>query len=484
MTAEQTKRFKYWQWRTIIGTMIGYAIFYFVRKNFSFAIPGLTAEYGISKTTFGVIMTLVGLIYGVSKFVNGVLADRTNGRWHMVTGLSVCSVINFIFGCGAIICAWITGQTYGTTFIHTLVVLFGVLLILNNMFQGCGFPPCNRLITHWVPPKELATKMSVWNTSHSIGAGLVVILCGYIMGTVGMNMTADPDAVATIAANLGVAPDDAAGMERVMTSAAHVGAWKWCFWIPSAISFAGAVGLVVFLRDTPSSVGLPELEGTEVRKEKKAAKGAEHRAFLIKHVFKNPLIWILGFANFFVYVVRFSVLDWGPSLLSQSKGVSMEHAGWLVAMFEIAGIVGMLVAGWATDRWLKGRAHRTCVFCMAGAAVFVFLFWQLPGDAPVWLLFTTLCAAGFCIYGPQALIGIAAANQATKNAAATANGLTGLFGYASTVVSGVGLGYVAQHYGWNWAYVGILGMAVVGMLVFLLMWGARADGYDAGPERN
>ena len=49
MTAEQTKRFKYWQWRTIIGTMIGYAIFYFVRKNFSFAIPGLTAEYGISK---------------------------------------------------------------------------------------------------------------------------------------------------------------------------------------------------------------------------------------------------------------------------------------------------------------------------------------------------------------------------------------------------------------------------------------------------
>ena len=89
---------------------------------------------------------------------------------------------------------------------------------------------------------------------------------------------------------------------------------------------------------------------------------------------------------------------------------------------------------------------------------------------------------GFCIYGPQALIGIAAANQATKKAAATANGLTGLFGYASTLVSGVGLGFVAQHYGWNWAYVGILGMAVVGMLVFLLMWGAKADGYEPEAE--
>jgi len=160
----------------------------------------------------------------------------------------------------------------------------------------------------------------------------------------------------------------------------------------------------------------------------------------------------------------------------------MSHAGWLVAMFEIAGILGMLFAGWATDKWLKGRAHRTCVFCMAGSALFVFLFWQLPADAPIWLLFATLCAAGFCIYGPQALIGIAAANQATKRAAATANGLTGLFGYASTLVSGVGLGFVAQHYGWNWAYVGIIGMAVVGMLVFLLMWGARADGYEAETE--
>ncbi len=484
MTPEQTKRFKYWQTRTIIATMVGYALFYFVRKNFSLAMPGLEADLGISKTSLGIFLTLNGVVYGLSRFVNGILADRMNARWYMAIGLALCALANFAFGFGEDVSYWITGQHDGSQFTNTMILFMGIMWVINGMLQGTGFPPCARLLTHWIPPTELATKMSVWNTSHSIGAGLVVILCGYIMGTVGMNMTADPDAVATIAANLGVAPDDAAGMERVMTSAAHVGAWKWCFWVPSAIAFAGAIGLVAFLRDTPSSVGLPELEGTEVKEVKKETKSAEHRAFLMKHVFRNPLIWILGFANFFVYIVRFSVLDWGPSLLSQSKGVSMSHAGWLVAMFEIAGIVGMLVAGWATDRWLKGRAHRTCVFCMAGAAIFVFLFWQLPGDAPVWLLFTTLCAAGFCIYGPQALIGIAAANQATKKAAATANGLTGLFGYASTVVSGVGLGFVAQHYGWNWAYVGIIGVAVVGMLVFLMMWGARADGYDAEPERN
>ena len=92
--------------------------------------------------------------------------------------------------------------------------------------------------------------------------------------------------------------------------------------------------------------------------------------------------------------------------------------------------------------------------------------------------FLLLCCAGFCIYGPQALIGIAAANQATKNFAATASGFTGLFGYASTVVSGAGLGYVAEHYGWDWAYITMITMALIGMFIFSLMWRAKMDGYD------
>ena len=81
MTSEQTKRFKYWQMRTIIATMVGYALFYFVRKNFSLAMPGLEADLGISKTSLGIFLTLNGLIYGFSRFANGILADRMNARW-------------------------------------------------------------------------------------------------------------------------------------------------------------------------------------------------------------------------------------------------------------------------------------------------------------------------------------------------------------------------------------------------------------------
>ena len=90
--------FKYWQWRVIICSMIGYSMFYFVRKNFAFAMPALNREFGITNTDFGIILTLVGIVYGVSKFVNGIIADRTNARWHLVVGLGVCVLLNFIFG--------------------------------------------------------------------------------------------------------------------------------------------------------------------------------------------------------------------------------------------------------------------------------------------------------------------------------------------------------------------------------------------------
>ena len=480
MTPEQTKRFKYWQTRTIVATMIGYALFYFVRKNFSLAMPGLEADLGISKTSLGVFLTLNGLVYGFSRFLNGILADRMNARWYMAVGLALCALANFAFGFGEDVSYWITGQHDGSQFTNTMILFMGIMWVINGLLQGTGFPPCARLLTHWIPPTQLATKMSVWNTSHSIGAGLVVILCGYIMGTLGMNVSADPDAVAAMAANLGVQPGDAAGMERVMAAAAHAGAWKWCFWIPSAISFAGAVGLVVFLRDTPSSVGLPELKTgkTAEKPQSKAEEKAEYKAFLRRKVFLNPTIWIIAVGNFFVYIVRFAVLDWGPTMLKEHLHMDISHAGWTVAAFEIAGIAGMLAAGWATDRFFGGRAPRTCVICMLMAAVCLVGLYSLNEHTPLIVAVAILMAAGFFIYGPQALVGIAAANIATKRAAATAGGFCGLFGYGSTIVSGWGLGMLVQYTDWSIALYTLVGMALVGTAIFAAAWKAKPNGYD------
>ena len=548
------KSFKYWQWRTIITTMLGYALFYFVRKNFSFAMPGLAAEYAISNTSFGIILAIVGLVYGLSRFANGLLADRMNARYHMSLGLLLCAAASLAFGFAPALLGIEIGVAP-----HSLVVAFGVLLVLNNIFQGSGFPPCARLLSHWIPPQELATKMSIWNTSHSIGAGLLAILCGFIMGHMGSDLSSNAEDVermtrnyittnfkddvkksdiriakvnsvsvseandATvaqvvytykpnyedgrrvseayifthedytdvksliaenaeisaeeIASDTGLPAPQAKALQSIVSLSSNAGAWRWCFWLPGIIALIGALGIFVFLRDTPKSVGLPELEN-KTSALADDTNPEEYRRFVRKKVYGNKLIWILAFANFFVYVVRFSVLDWGPKFLTEARDMSYAYAGWTVAIFEIFGIIGMLAAGWATDKWFGGRAHRTCVFCMLGTALFMTIFYLLPGDVHPLVLICVLAMAGFFIYGPQALIGIAAANQATKKAAATANGLTGIFGYLSVFVSGLGVGVLVDHFGWNYVFVGMIAMAVVGMGVFLLMWGAKRDGYD------
>lgn len=481
MTKEEQKKFHYWQWRTIIGTMIGYSIFYFVRKNFSFAMPGLTAEFGITKTTLGTILTICGVIYGLSKFVNGMLADRTNGRWHMVTGLTVSTIVNFLFGGAAIITGLFIKDAYGPSFTNTLVITFGVLLVINNIFQGCGFPPCNRLITHWVPPHELATKMSIWNASHSIGAFLVSILCGWIMGNMGTDMSADPEMHARILENTAAATAnmDAAQAEAFVNNALqHVGAWQWAYWIPAFIAVIGIFFLIWCLRDTPKSVGLPELEGTKTALDGTEENPEQFKEFLRKKVFMNPMIWALAIADFFVYIVRFAILDWGPTFLQESCGLSAQMSGITVAIFEVFGVTGMLLAGWISDKFFGGRSQRTCVFCMAGVILFVGLFIALPAGTNPVILMLVLASAGFFIYGPQALIGVIASNHATKKAASSANGLIGFISYLSVTVSGVGFGFISQHYGWQWVFVAMLVVAFLGLAVLATLWNTSRDGYE------
>lgn len=474
---EVVKRFKSWQMRTIIVSMIGYAIYYFVRKNFSIAMPGLTAQYGISNTSFGIVIGIGSLIYGLSRFINGFIVDRFSARVIMAIGLLLCAASNFMFGFGVNISSWITGVDSGPDFINMLIMLMAVTIVLNQYFQGVGYPPCARLLPSWIHPSQLATKMSIWNTSHSIGAASAVVVCGYIMGTMGRDLSGNPEIISTIAANLNLDPSNSEHMKTILSYATHWDAWKWCFWIPACMAVCGAAWLYFGLRDDPRSVGLPELSGTQTGKsEAKGDKAPSRAKFLKAMVWTNRWIWTLCIANVFVYVMRMGILDWGPKFLTEARNMSIEDAAWSVGAFEIFAIVGTIFAGWATDHIFHGKAHRMCFVCMTFAVIFMGIFIMFP-QLPIIVSTIFLAMAGFFIYGPQALIGIASANHATKEASATANGLAGIFGYFGSFVSAIGIGIVADRWGWNMVFYIIIGVGILGALTFISMWMAPRDGY-------
>ena len=460
---EKTDRaFKRGQWKMLVMTIIGYTLFYCMRKNFSFAMPGLEQDFGVSKAMLGNCLFAGGIVYGISKFINGFIGDRVKAKNLFCIGLLVCALVNLAFGFAPEIAGWIGGGAAGTECRpHVgaalraaqispafIALVLGVLLVINQLFQGTGFPPCAKLMAYWIPPSELATKQSLWNTSHSIGGGLVAKICGAIMalGTIG-------------AMNQGV------------------GQWRWCFWVMAAAGLGGVVLCWFFLPGTPEEEGLPPVPGTEVRQTEARCPDprAPSRVNPFRAIFLNPVVIALGLTNLAVNAARALIADWGPTMLQEAKHLTSSEAGTSLMFFEFAGILGMVVGGWVTDRFAGGRVSRVCVFMMALAAAALAAFWCLPGGVAAT---AALCVFGFMLYGPQALTGVAVTNLCGKRNAGTSIGYISLYSYIGASLSGKFCGSLVQSSG-GWALpVEMIGATVaIGALIFACLWRVKADNY-------
>jgi len=74
------KALAHWRWRMFAGFFLGYFVLYFSRMDMSVAAPELAKDLSLSNVRLGTITTTFFVVYGVGKFLNGVLADRANLR--------------------------------------------------------------------------------------------------------------------------------------------------------------------------------------------------------------------------------------------------------------------------------------------------------------------------------------------------------------------------------------------------------------------
>ena len=425
--AEVRRTYRFWRIRMMYSMLIGYAGFYLVRKNFSMAMPVFLEELDVSRTDLGLILSAFSIVYGVGKFANGMLADRANPRFFMAIGLAGAAAMNLCFGFSSAL--W----------------TFGLFWLANAWFQSMGWPPCARLLTHWYSASERGTMWGLWNASHQIGGAAILVLAGTLI--------------------------------------THLG-WRAAFIVPAVVTLVLTAFLVNRLRDTPRSLGLPPVES--YRGERVDPHEAEQEPFfriLRRQVLNNPAIWVLCLANFFIYVVRIGILDWAPTYLVEAKNSQLEAAGWQVAGFEIAGIFGALAAGWFSDRLFSGRRGPVAVIWLALLAGGLFGLWRIPPGNP-WLDAALLMVVGFLVYGPQMLVGVAAADFASKKAVATATGLTGTFGYLGSGLCGVGTGVIVDRWGWDGAFVFFITSAVIATALFALLWNKRADSLQDRPQTS
>jgi OPA family glycerol-3-phosphate transporter-like MFS transporter len=252
--------------QVFLGIFIGYAGYYLVRKNFSMVMPDLIA-LGYTKADLGVALSAISISYGVSKFLMGTVSDRSNARNFLALGLILSAVTMIVMG----VFPWA---------ISSIAIMFA-LLFVNGWFQGMGWPPCGRVVVHWFSVKERGTKMSIWNVAHNVGGGLM-------------------------------APIAIAGLTVF-------GAWQGKLILPAVIALVVAFITYLLVRDTPQSCGLPPIEEYKGEYTKDYNESHEKelstKQILLDYVLVNKLIWYIAFANAFIYLVRYGVLDWAPTYL-------------------------------------------------------------------------------------------------------------------------------------------------------------------------
>jgi OPA family glycerol-3-phosphate transporter-like MFS transporter len=94
----------------------------------------------------------------------------------------------------------------------------------------------------------------------------------------------------------------------------------------------------------------------------------------------------------------------------------------------------------------------------------------------LWLDLTLFAFIGFFVYTPVMFSGVMSLDLTTKKAVGTAAGFVGFFGYVGRVIQGKGLGWLAQHYGWDAGLWSVVCCTLLGGVLLAFLWNVRPEG--------
>ena len=411
--------YKHWRWRIFYSSFIAYVVFHLCRKNIAVALPSMGQALNLTNTQLGILGSTLYVTYGIGKFVNGVIADKSNVRTFLPTALILSAICNICFVLSALFVTSGHISFFGLPSATALLWLLSFFWGANGWFQSCGFPPVAKSLSYWFSNSERGTKWSIWSTSHQIGVFASVALSGIVIDKFG---------------------------------------WMAAFYVPAIICLITGVWLFNRLRDKPQSLGLPDIEkynNEPVKEEEKDEQAnVSYVQIFKKHILCNPIIWMLAIAYTFVYIIRFGTEDWLVKYLVEVKNNTLPIASAKLSTLALVGSAGAIMAGVISDKLCKGNRTPVNIVFLCLLILSLFLFATNPTGKPIFEVLDYVYAAMIGVFtaGPQMLIGgLCAVESSSKRVASASIGFTGIFGYVGAALSASGTGFFVDKFGWNGA---------------------------------
>lgn len=432
------KMYKHFRWRIFYSSFIAYVVFHICRKNIAVALPAMGEALHFSNTELGLLGSSLYVTYGIGKFVNGVLADKSNVRTFLPTALIMSAICNLCFVLSAVFVTPGHISFFGLPSATILLWLLAFFWGANGWFQSMGFPPVAKSLSYWFSNSERGTKWSLWSTSHQIGVFSAVMISGFVIE--------------------------------------HFG-WKAAFYMPAIICIITGLWLFNRLRDKPQTLGLPDVE--KYREEPAARECSEdeqdNRSYFEifkKHILCNPIIWMLAIAYIFVYIIRFGTEDWLVKYLVEVKGNSLTLASSKLSSLALVGAFGAIFAGVISDKVFKGNRTPINIIFLVCLIFSLVAFAANPAENN-FMDFVYAAMIGMFTSGPQMLIGgLCAVESSSKKVASASIGFTGVFGYVGAALSSGGTGFMVDKFGWNGAiaFWGISTLICIVICTILLIY--------------
>jgi OPA family glycerol-3-phosphate transporter-like MFS transporter len=410
------QQIEYWKTKMFWLMWITYASFYLCRVNISVALPEIMQEFNLTKTDLGVVLSSLFAMYAIGQFINGQLGDRLNSRKIITIGLLSSAVLNFIFG-------------FTVGLIGLMVVAWG----LNGYFQSMGWGPTVKAMANWFPRSIRGKISGRLGTSYIIGGALSWLLAGTIIKYYN---------------------------------------WRFTFWVPAIICLFLAIHWFVRARNAPEEIGLPSLEEQEEGIANIKIRKDEHIGFrkTLRITLLNPYVWFAAFGLFGLNIVRYGFMSWAPTYMFEEQGATISLAAYKAVVFPVAGGLGAIFGGWASDNLFKNRRAPVAFIMLILLAVFCYLYRIIPGEN--WILsLTMLLFIGFFTFGPHILIVAALpADLGSRKAASSVTGFIDAMGYVGASLTGVGTGYLIESISWDAAFYFWIFGAVFSAIMMIFVW--------------
>lgn len=396
-------------------TWLAYAGFYLCRKNLSVALPLLNHVSGLRSIELANIVFGYSLMYAVGQFGFGPLSDRIGAKRVVGAGMLLVVASNVMMG------------------VHASLIWLLVFACLNGAAQSTGWSGLVKTMAIWFTGANRGIVMGWWSTNYVLGGFLATAFATWAV--------VQP----WLLPQLG---------------------WRRSFLFPALLLLAITILFLTGAKEAPDRANV----AAPGQSDSMGLQSVRSSWNVLAGLLRKPSLWMLSISYFFLELCRYALMFWLPLYMVNRLKYSLQASGYLSSLYELIGIAGAVLAGYASDRFSQSRRAPVSAIMLGGFGIVLAME---PAFTRLGILGTAaaISLAGVFSFGPDTLLsGAGAQDIGEPQAAATAAALVDGIGHLGAIFSPYAVVFMSERYGWDSLFVVLAGAAFLAGAALTPIW--------------